>query len=245
MLPPLRINNLTFFGQFFSVYDYRLRVTVKQQYMGNLRILLVDGHRLIRDLFRLALQQEVHFEIVGETGDGAQAIELARKLKPDIILMDLNLSPVSGFEAMQKIKAGVPDCKLIAVSSYTQPAYAKKFFQMGGLGYVTKNSPQEELMEAIHEVRKGNKYFCTEIKNKVSALHLEEDTATSPILQLTDRELQIINLVKEGLSSKEMAARLSISLKTVEVHRHNILKKLRLKNSAALVNFINTSAVYL
>lgn len=212
--------------------------------MANLRILLVDGHRLIRDLYRLLLQQKVHFEIVGETGDGAQAIEMARKLKPDIIVMDLNLSPVSGFEAAQKINAGVPECKLIAVSLYAQPAYAKKFFQMGGMGYVTKNSPQEELLEAIQEVSQGNKYFCTEIKNTISALHLEESKGTSGIHQLTDREIQIINLVKEGLSSREMATRLSISLKTVEVHRHNILKKLRLKNSAALVNFINTSAVY-
>ena len=115
---------------------------------------------------------------------------------------------------------------------------------MGGLGYVTKNSPKEELIEAIQEVSLGRKYFCTEIKNTISALQLEESKGTSSIYQLTDRELQIINLVKEGLSSKEMATRLSISLKTVEVHRHNILKKLRLKNSAALVNFINTSAIY-
>ena len=127
---------------------------------------------------------------------------------------------------------------------HSQPAYAKKMLQMGARGYVTKNSSKEEMIQAILEVHQGNKYICDEIKNIISDQLLDEKENSPNINTLTEREMQIINLIKEGLSSKEIANSLNISLKTVEVHRHNILKKLKLKNSASLVNFINTSATY-
>ena len=125
---------------------------------------------------------------------------------------------------------------------HSQPAYAKKMLQIGARGYVTKNSSKEEMMKAIMEVYEGNKYICDEIKNNISELVLEENKEVPNVNALTEREIQIINLIKEGMSSKEIAANLNISLKTVEVHRHNVLKKLKLKNSASLVNFINSTA---
>jgi DNA-binding NarL/FixJ family response regulator len=119
------------------------------------------------------------------------------------------------------------------------PAYAKKMLQSGAMGYVTKNSSKEELMEAILEVNKGQKYICSEVKNILAHQELEE--SDQPDLNvLSRRELDITKLIKDGLSSREIALKLEISLKTVEVHRYNILKKLHLKNTAALVNFINT-----
>ena len=128
---------------------------------------------------------------------------------------------------------------------HSQPAYAKKMLQIGAKGYVTKNSSKEEMIKAILEVNNGNKYICDEIKNNISELVLEENKDTPNVNALTEREIQIINLIKEGFSSKEIANQLNISLKTVEVHRHNILKKLKLKNSASLVNFINNTATYI
>jgi len=125
---------------------------------------------------------------------------------------------------------------------HSQPAYAKKMLQIGARGYVTKNSSKEEMIAAILEVQAGNKYICDEIKNNISELVLEENKDVPNVNALTEREIQIINLIKEGQSSKEIASALNISLKTVEVHRHNILKKLKLKNSASLVNFINNVA---
>jgi len=125
---------------------------------------------------------------------------------------------------------------------HSQPAYAKKMLQIGARGYVTKNSSKEEMITAIMEVHNGNKYICDEIKNNISELVLEENKNVPNVNALTEREIQIINLIKEGQSSKEIAGSLNISLKTVEVHRHNILKKLKLKNSASLVNFINNIA---
>jgi DNA-binding NarL/FixJ family response regulator len=128
---------------------------------------------------------------------------------------------------------------------HSQPAYAKKMLQIGAKGYVTKNSSKEEMIKAIMEVYKGNKFICDEIKNIISDQLLTEQTDSPNINSLTEREIQIINYIKEGSSSKEIATSLNISLKTVEVHRHNILKKLKLKNSASLVNFIVTSNNYM
>ena len=127
---------------------------------------------------------------------------------------------------------------------HSQPAYAKKMLQVGAKGYVTKNSSKEEMFNAITEVYNGNKYVCDEIKTIISDQLLDDNNDAPSINSLTEREMQIIHHIREGHSSKEIATQLDISLKTVEVHRHNILKKLKLKNSASLVNFINSSAGY-
>jgi DNA-binding NarL/FixJ family response regulator len=156
--------------------------------------------------------------------------------------MDINILPISGFEATEKIRKVSPASRIIGISMHSQPAYAKKMLQIGARGYVTKNSSKEEMINAIMEVHSGNKYICDEIKNNISELVLEENKDVPNVNALTEREIQIINLIKEGQSSKEIATSLNISLKTVEVHRHNILKKLKLKNSASLVNFINNVA---
>src|SRR5688500_11982627 len=159
-----------------------------------------------------------------------------------MILMDINMMQIYGFEETEKIRKVSPASKIIGVSMHSQPAYAKKMLQIGARGYVTKNSSKEEMLEAIMQVHNGNKYICDEIKNNISELILEENKDVPNVNALTEREIQIINLIKEGQSSKEIANVLNISLKTVEVHRHNVLKKLKLKNAASLVNFINQSA---
>jgi DNA-binding NarL/FixJ family response regulator len=125
---------------------------------------------------------------------------------------------------------------------HSQPAYAKKMLRLGAKGYVTKNSPRQEMLEAIAEVSKNQVYVCQEVKNILSDQMLNGDQVNPDINNLSDREMQIVRALKEGLSSKEIASELNISLKTVEVHRHNILKKLKLKNTVSLINFINSQA---
>ena len=213
--------------------------------MQKVSILIADDHKLIRETWSYILNNDSRFEVVAECGDSEQAVEVARIKRPQIVLMDINMTPISGFEATERIRKVSPASKIIGVSMHSQPAYAKKMLQMGAKGYVTKNSSKEEMIKAILEVNNGNKYICDEIKNNISELVLEENKDLPNVNALTEREIQIINLIKEGFSSKEIAAQLSISLKTVEVHRHNILKKLKLKNSASLVNFINNTATYI
>ncbi len=213
--------------------------------MQKVSILIADDHKLIRETWSYILNNDPRFEVVAECGDSEEAVEVARTKRPQIVLMDINMTPISGFEATEKIRKVSPASKIIGVSMHSQPAYAKKMLQIGARGYVTKNSSKEEMIKAILEVQNGNKYICDEIKNNISELVLEENKDTPNVNALTEREIQIINLIKEGFSSKEIATQLNISLKTVEVHRHNILKKLKLKNSASLVNFINNTATYI
>jgi DNA-binding NarL/FixJ family response regulator len=213
--------------------------------MSKINILIADDHKLIRETWSYILNSDARFQVVGECGDAQEAVELAKTKRPHVVLMDINMTPFSGLEATQRIRKISPGSKVIGVSMHSQPAYAKKMLQMGARGYVTKNSSKEEMIKAILEVNHGNKYICDEIKNIISEQLLDEKEDSPNINALTEREMQIINFIKEGLSSKEIATNLNISLKTVEVHRHNILKKLKLKNSASLVNFINTNATYI
>ena len=210
--------------------------------MGKINVLIADDHKLIRETWSFLLGKNENFEVVAECGDGERAIELARDKRPDIVLLDINMAPMSGFDVLKMIRKFSPGSKIIGVSMHSQPAYAKKMLRLGAKGYVTKNSPRQEMLEAIAEVSNNQIYICQEVKNILSEQMLNGDQMNPDINNLSDREMQIVRALKEGLSSKEIASSLNISLKTVEVHRHNILKKLKLKNTVSLINFINSQA---
>jgi len=211
--------------------------------MEQISIMLVDDHKLIRDSWSFILNSDSRFKVVGETSSGEEAVEIVKTLDPDIVLMDVNMTPVNGFDATRQIAKVSPRSKVIAVSMHTMPAYAKRMMQLGAMGYVTKNSSKDEMIRAIIEVSGGRKFVCDEVKNILAQKELEEEDGPSDMNNLSRREIDIIKLIKEGHSSKEIALQLDISLKTVEVHRYNILKKLKLKNTAALVNFINVNGL--
>lgn len=211
--------------------------------MKKITIVLVDDHKLIRDSWSFILNSDARFSVVGETSNGEEAVQIVKTLKPNIVLMDVNMSPINGFDATKLITRYSPGSKVIAVSMHTMPAYAKRMMQLGAMGYVTKNSSKDEMIKAILEVSNGRKYICDEVKNILAQKELEEETVQGDMNNLSRREIDIIQLIKQGLSSKEIALKLDISLKTVEVHRYNILKKLKLKNTAALVNFINVNGL--
>jgi DNA-binding NarL/FixJ family response regulator len=211
--------------------------------MEKITILLVDDHRLIRDSWSHILNREPRLQVVGAASNGDEAIEMAKTKRPRIILMDINMTPVNGFDATKTIRKQSPGSRIIGVSMHAIPVYAKKMLQAGAMGYVTKNSSREELISAILEVDAGRKYICDEVKNILAEQQLEEPSQQSDINNLSKREIEIAKLIKDGMSSKEIASQLGISLKTVEVHRYNILKKLHLKNTAALVNFVNTNGL--
>ena len=209
--------------------------------MSKITILIADDHTLIRETWSFILNSDPKFRVVAECGTGEEAIEKARELHPDIVIMDINMPGINGIEATEQIKKISPESKIIGVSLHTQPTYARKMMQKGAMGYVTKNSSREEMFKAIEEVYQGKKYICDEIKNILSEQVLSGDDQPTGLNTLSQREIQIIALIKKGHSSKEIAESLEVSVKPVEVHRYNILKKLNLKNAAALVHFIHNS----
>ncbi|MBX9784190.1 MAG: response regulator transcription factor [Chitinophagaceae bacterium] len=209
--------------------------------MEKITILIADDHKLIRETWSFILNSDARFNVVAQCSNGEEAVQLAQQLRPKVVMLDINMTPMSGIEATEQIRKFSPSSKIIGVSMHSQPAYVKKLLKLGAHGYVTKNSPQQEMFEAILEVSKGNRFICSEVKTILSEQAFDDDTNGANAL--SGRELEIIKQIKNGLSSKEIATELNISLKTVEVHRHNILKKLNLKNSAALVNYINESGL--
>ena len=206
--------------------------------MEKITILITDDHTLIRETWSLILNTNPLFEVIAECGSGEEAVEKAKNLRPRVVIMDINLPGMNGIETTQQIRKYSPGSKILGVSLHSQPAYARKMMQAGALGYVTKNSRQEEMFRAITEIANGRKYMCDEIKNILSEQLLNDDESKKGINSLSGREIEIIEQIKKGNSSKEIASALSISAKTVEVHRYNILKKLNLKNAASLIDFI-------
>jgi two-component system invasion response regulator UvrY len=209
--------------------------------MDKISILIADDHTLVRETWSFILNTDPRFTVVAESGSGEEAVELAKKLRPNIVIMDINLPGMNGIEATQQIRKYSPGSRILGVSLHTQPTYARKMMQKGAMGYVTKNSSREEMFKAILEIQAGKKYICEEIKNILSEQVISGDDPQTGLNSLSQREIEIISYIKKGFSSKEIADALNISVKTVEVHRYNILKKLNLKNVAALVNFINNS----
>ncbi|HUC83324.1 MAG TPA: response regulator transcription factor [Flavisolibacter sp.] len=213
--------------------------------MEKITILIADDHTLVRETWSFILNTDERFKVIAESGSGEEAVELAKQLRPHIVIMDINLPGMNGIEATQLIRKFSPASKILGVSLHTQPTYARKMIQKGAMGYVTKNSSREEMFKAIIEVHNGRRYICDEIKNILSEQVINGEDNQTGLNALSQREIEIIHFIKKGFSSKEIAENLDISVKTVEVHRYNVLKKLNLKNSAALVNYINNSQLEL
>lgn len=207
--------------------------------MSRIKLFLVDDHQLLTDTLTLMLNQDERFHVIGSTHDPDKVIPFIKSENPDIVLLDIALGETNGFDLTCEIMKLAPRPQVIAVSLYGMPAYVKKMMSAGASGYVNKNSSKEELVLAVLEVYAGNKYICQEIKDKIVKNQLEEDGLTAALNSLTRQELDIIGYIKLGLSSREIADKKGITLKTVEVHRYNILKKLGLNNAASLVNVIN------
>jgi DNA-binding NarL/FixJ family response regulator len=212
--------------------------------MKKINILIADDHKLIRETWSFILNSDPRFKVISECSNVDDAVSVAEEKIPDIVLMDINIPPTNGFDATEKIQLASPTSMVIGVSMHSQPAYARKMLQMGGSGYITKNSSKEEMFTAIMDVFNGKTYICDEIKDIISEQSSEENNLEGDLNALTQREIDVVNCVREGLSSREIANRLKISVKTVEVHRHNILKKLNVKNAASLIHLVNNSNTF-
>jgi DNA-binding NarL/FixJ family response regulator len=207
--------------------------------MNKTTIVIVDDHKLLRETWSYILNEDSTFQVTGECGSAEEAIELVKKQQPDIVILDVNLPGMNGLDAICQIKKSSPGSKILGISLHTQPNYAREMIKRGAEGYLTKTSSKEEMFHALKTIHSGKKYICEEIKNKITAQVMHDDDNKKGISDLSQRELEVVKFIKKGFSSKEIANTLFLSVKTIEVHRYNILKKLNLRNAASLINFIN------
>jgi DNA-binding NarL/FixJ family response regulator len=206
-------------------------------------IIIFDDHNLVAEMWSDLINSDERFSVVGICNDTSdKSIESVKTKRPDVVIMDINIQPTSGIEATKLVKKGSPGTKVIGVSMHNQPSFAKRMLKNGALGYVTKSSNKSEMFEAIETVVTGKIFVCKEIQENLSKQVFEDDE-TPDISKLSEREVDVLKFIKDGLSSKEIADKLFLSSRTVEVHRSNILKKLNLKNTASLLKFIHNSSM--
>ncbi|MBI1836605.1 MAG: response regulator transcription factor [Flavobacteriia bacterium] len=199
----------------------------------SIKILIVDDHKLIVEAWTNILNAVKDFTVCGCADSAEDALFLAHRHRPDIILMDINLKGSSGFDATENIINQLPKTKVIALSIHDDLSVVKKIFSIGATGYLTKNSSKNELIESIQKVHEGEKYICEEIKERFlsAAMNGNDDVNKK---ELTSKEIEIVKFITKGLTSKEIGEILHISNRTVDTHRHNILKKLEIPNAAQL-----------
>lgn len=205
-----------------------------------MRILLVEDHAIIRAGVKSLLSSEPELEVVGEAEDGMQAVALTKSLKPDLILMDLSMPLLNGTEAMKQIKARHPEIKVIVLTMHKTDEYVRATLNAGANGYVLKDDTHQDLLAAIKSVENGGTYLSSKVCAHVVSGYLGSASPQgfrSSWETLTDREREVMKLVAEGHKNRDVAEKLFISVKTVEKHRANVMRKLDLHSTAALTTF--------
>jgi DNA-binding NarL/FixJ family response regulator len=203
-----------------------------------IRVLLADDHALVRQGFRRILEDEPGITVVGEASTGLQAVHQAKELKPDVVVMDLSMPDLGGLEASAEILKELPETKILILSMYSNDAYVRKAFEIGAKGYILKNAIEVDLTRAVTALAEGGAYMSPEISHVViESLKTGsfEDRSQDPYERLTLREKEVLQLIAQGKSNKEIAALLNISVNTVAVHRAHVMEALGLHRTAEIV----------
>jgi len=199
------------------------------------RLLIADDHEIVRKGLRALLETRAEVEVVGEAANGREALSKAAQYRPDLILLDLVMPGKDGLEVIKEIKNNFPSVKILVLTSYSEEEKLAQALKEGALGYLLKDSSPEELLEAIKEVSQGKTHLSPELAFRVIRLMTGKTTPLSNSEFLTKRELEVLNLLAQGLSDREIAQRLFISPRTVGTHVSNILTKLGVKNRTQAV----------
>src|SRR5260221_62730 len=206
--------------------------------MAKIRVLLADDHTVVRQGLRALLAAEEDIEIVGEAENGRQAIQLVKKLLPDVAVIDIAMPGLNGLEATRQITRSVPTTKVLILSSYSDDEYVQQLTEAGAAGYLVKQTAANELLKAIREAQQGNAYFSPAIAKRLRDQCREAFVTGKPGHKrsdyLTTREAEVLQLVAEGRANKQIAAELCISIKTVEKHRQQVTNKLNIHDVAGL-----------
>lgn len=209
-----------------------------------IRVLVADDHAILRDGIRSLLERQPDFEVVGEARDGQEALAQAQALLPDVVLMDLAMPGMDGLEATRRLRELLPQIKVLILTQHDNREYIAPALQAGAVGYVLKRAGGREVVNAIRQVYEQGAFVAPEVAQKLVQTVLAPDgpsagnQRTEATPHLTEREVQVLRLVVEGLSNKESARALIISPKTASVHRTNIMSKLDVRNSADLVRYV-------
>lgn len=200
-----------------------------------IKIILVDDHKILRDGLRNVIEKKANLQVVGEAQDGREAVKLCRELKPNVVVMDVSMPGLNGVEATKQITQENTDIKIIGLSMHSNKRFITGMFKAGAYGYLLKDSDSEELIDAIDSVARNKKY----ISNRISGIILHEFLASIPEekSELSSREKEILQLIAEGKSSKDIGEMIFVSSKTVDAHRKNIMDKLELRTIPELTKY--------
>ncbi len=202
--------------------------------MRKIRILLADDHAIVRQGFKLILNQQPDMEVVGEAGDGVEAVQRTMELKPNLVIMDIAMPRVNGVEATRRIMENCPECGVLVLSMHKDAVYVRETLRAGAKGYLLKDAIDHDLLRAVRAVANGEGFLSPEISRPV----LDEFKRTEdPFDLLTAREREVMQMLAEGKVAKEIATDLDISVYTVDAHRSRIMKKLGLHSSTEIVRF--------
>jgi DNA-binding NarL/FixJ family response regulator len=212
-----------------------------------IKILLVDDHKIIRDGIKSLLKEEADIQVIGEASNGRELIDMLPKVEVDVILMDINMPVMDGFETTKYVTANCPDIKVLVLSMLDHENYISRMMEVGALGYLLKNTGRDELLHAIKMVASGNTYICSDIAINLLKIindgsvpkveepqpNLEKTTNT----ELSKREIEVLKLIAEGFTNAEIADKLFTSKRTIESHRQKLIEKTHAKNTAALIKY--------
>jgi two-component system response regulator NreC len=211
--------------------------------MNKIRILLADDHPMVRNGLIKLLEPYKEFIVVGEAGDGEEAVKLTKKLEPDIVIIDLSMPKLSGIEATKLIRKNNPTTKVLVLTMHDNEEYVYQIFKCGAGGYMLKNTGKDDLAAAIHAVAKGEHFFSPRVSEIMVNAYLrkaqarEEFSGSNKDIPLTSREKEILSYIADGLNNAQIAEKLFISARTVDTHRTNIMQKLDIHDAANLVRY--------
>ncbi|MDX1435747.1 MAG: response regulator transcription factor [Anaerolineales bacterium] len=208
--------------------------------MRSVEILLVDDHPVVRQGLKALLDSEDNFRVVGEAGEGLEAIQAVEQLTPDVLVLDLMIPNLNGLEVTRQVNQRFTDTRVILLSMHSNEAYVVEAFKNGASGFVLKDSGAEELVRAINEVSEGRRFLSPPLSERALEIYLQEKTRSEsldPYDTLTGREREILHLAAEGHSNAQIAEKLVISPRTVETHRANLMRKLNLRSQSDLIRY--------
>src|SRR5262252_10212323 len=203
-----------------------------------IRILICDDHTLFVEGIKALLRNETSLEIIGEARDGRQAVELVKQLKPDLLLMDISMPDMTGFDATQRVHEFNPSLKVLILTMHDDEELVARCLEAGAAGYIIKDAPASQLMYAIEMVQKGERYLSPVVLKKVVDGYVKNTNRPQTSYdRLSPREREVLKLLAEGLSVKEIATRLNLSVKTVDVHKTNLMKKIDVHDRTELIKY--------